>query len=158
MFSYHSHKCKITFHAQFKTAQKVKWNCLMLLIVCTVAMLGIRARAYFHPLVIKLYFYATHFYCLWWPTWLWHKQSIPVITVSILANRNIKIHFIISIIWLCFTKVPLDTGTTEHNSTEKLKHTQTLSQTFSNRHLSFFFIVLSSPFYSKLILTLLDTI
>ena len=38
--------------------------------------------------------------------------STPVITVSILSNRNVEIHFIISVIRLGFTQIPLDSRTT----------------------------------------------
>ena len=54
----------------------------------------------------------------------------PVITVSILPNRNIKIYFIISVIWLWFTKIPLDSRTTQQDSTVRVKTINTNLQYF----------------------------
>ena len=43
--------------------------------------------------------------------------TAPVITVSIFADGNIKFHFIIGIIWLRFSQIPLDSRSTQHDST-----------------------------------------
>ena len=47
---------------------------------------------------------------------LFLSLTAPVITVSIFADGNIKLHFIIGIIRLGFSQIPLDSRSAQHDS------------------------------------------
>merc|ERR1712136_8043 len=55
-------------------------------------------------------------------THLFDTAEISVVSVTTSSDRHVKFHFVIRVIWLRFSEVPLDTGTSQHHTTATPLH------------------------------------